>query len=1335
MKNITLLVLSIIISFAGIKQAAAQKQSNNDILSRCGTMERIEMLKKNQPLPKTQEITTPALENNTNRTLAIVTIPVVFHVVLSNPYLVTDADIQAQIDRLNLDFSGLNPDSTNAASFYNVRGHSEIRFCLARRTPAGLLTNGIERRASSTGSNFLAATDPIKHASSGGLDQWDPNSYMNIWVGVDATGQGVAGYAQFPGSTEITEDGVFINYQTFSNNSCYVDPNFNRGRTATHEIGHYLGLYHIWADDGGSCTGDDFQDLSIVGSSTVLPAGLFNPAGSGNVPGDIGDTPNQANSTPGTCPTGIVADVCAPVATGKMYQNYMDYTSDACYSMFTNKQVERMQWILDNARSGFKTSLACQIPAAAVNLDIAPISSVNPGGFEITGCTTNNFPTALACGGPVSPKVRVVNNGLNTITSLTVGYRIDNDAPVSQNVTTNIPSGGTTVLTLAPFTTGIGNHIIRFFTSNPNGSADQASANDTLIQNFTVNPTLTLPQTADFETVTFPPANWYLFNPNNDFTWQRRTPGRNGSAGAMWINNYSADGTNNIDEFRSSNITVAGAPSATLSFDLAHKYYNLSGYHDTLTVLISTDCGSAWTTIYKKWGATLATAGFMNTAYTNPADGDWRTELINLNAAMLSAGQIQFSFRNTSRYGNNIFIDNINIQLPAARDMQLVSINTPDATSCTPVIAPSVTVANTGLETITSFNIGYRFDNGPYTVTTFNQTINPGANATVTLPAGTTSSGSHIIKAYVGNPTSSTGTGDIDPANDTLTKSFSVVQLVTPPVIEGFESSFPPSGWTINNPNNNVTWIKRTPGRNSANSVFMDNYNNNVVGQVDELKIPFINVAGADSVLFSFDLAHKNYPGGNDRLTILATVDCGNTYTTIYNKAGTTLSTAGSSSNNYAAPLVTDWRNERIALNNTFSASGSISFIIRSTNDYGNNLFIDNVNISALYERDVQVVSINSPNSVLCSNSLTPSITLKNVGMETITGVKISYSIDNGALSTTTLTGINLARDQQTNVPLNATNITAIGAHNITVYSWDLISSAGTGDLNTKNDTLRKAFSIAAITTAPLSENFTSSTFPPAGWSVVNPDGGLTWIRNSIGNGNAGSAFVNTYNYTQLGEKDELVTPNINYQGVDSVTLKFDLSASTYSYPGSTAIPIDTLTVLASKDCGNTFTTVYQKFGEDLQTINDPNNSQTSEFFPQFPNQWRTETIDLTGFGGQGPMMLFFRITNNYENNIFIDNVNLSTRILPDRIKQQGYLVLPSPFPTSFNVWHLQQPSTMKSIQVFNSAGQLVFVRQFNGNGQKTENVNLSSKAAGVYLVKISYEDENRNVVERVVKY
>ncbi len=149
---------------------------------------------------------------NNYRTNAIVTIPVVVHIVLNNPEFVTDANVQFQIDKLNLDFSGFNPDSTNIPpEFRALRAHSQIRFTLARRSPTGALTNGIDRVRSSIGSDVTKTIDPIKRSSLGGADVWDPSSYLNLWVGLDKSGQDILGYAQFPNSGNIADDGVFIN--------------------------------------------------------------------------------------------------------------------------------------------------------------------------------------------------------------------------------------------------------------------------------------------------------------------------------------------------------------------------------------------------------------------------------------------------------------------------------------------------------------------------------------------------------------------------------------------------------------------------------------------------------------------------------------------------------------------------------------------------------------------------------------------------------------------------------------------------------------------------------------------------------------------------------------------------------------------------------------------------------------------------------------------------------------------------------------------------------------------------------------------------------------------
>ncbi|HYK54951.1 MAG TPA: M43 family zinc metalloprotease, partial [Flavisolibacter sp.] len=338
--------------------------------------------------------------------------------------------MQAQIDRLNLDFSGLNPDSTNAPSqFLAVRGHSQIRFCLAKRTPSGQLTSGIERKASVISFNPNADQDPIKFSSLGGLDQWDPSSYLNLWIGTDG-GSDVLGYSQFPSSAPAKEDGVVISYKSWGANACYTLPDYNKGRTATHEIGHYFGLLHIWGDDDG-CQGDDFRSLADLGSACSIPPGLYNLPGQGNTASDVGDTPNQAGET-NNCPGTGTTDACATTNPGKMFQNHMDYSLDACLTMFTKKQVERMEWVLENCRSGLTTSLGCQPPASAVVRDAAPWQSVNPGGFELNGCDTRTYSSVAFCPGSFTPKLRIINNAALPLTTVTVGYILDGGAPVTQ---------------------------------------------------------------------------------------------------------------------------------------------------------------------------------------------------------------------------------------------------------------------------------------------------------------------------------------------------------------------------------------------------------------------------------------------------------------------------------------------------------------------------------------------------------------------------------------------------------------------------------------------------------------------------------------------------------------------------------------------------------------------------------------------------------------------------------------------------------------------------------------------------------------------------------------
>jgi hypothetical protein len=1340
LKNFTFLALTASLLFSAAANAQNKPKAPAENM-RCATMERLDVIHQHNigvdEATKLKPRTTPNSTQENYRLTAVVNIPVVVHIVLPNPLAVTDADVQSQIARLNLDFAGLNPDSTNVPpAFAAIRGRSQIQFCLARRTPTGQLTNGIQRRASGAGSNITLATDPIKRFALGGLDAWDRDQYLNLWVGLDASGNGILGYAQFPGTGAAADDGVFLNAQSFGEATCNNIPVYNKGRTGSHEVGHWLGLYHIWGDEGG-CTGDDFRQLPNAGPGVpnpyALPGTLANLAGQGNTASDVGDTPNQAGATT-NCPSGTATDACATAAPGKMYQNYMDYTADNCYSMFTRQQVARMEWIVDNARAGLKTSLGCQPPAGAILLDAAPASSVNPGGFELIGCTGTSYPSALSCPGNIAPKFRVTNNGLNTITSLTVGYRFNNGPAIFQSVTVNLPTGATQVVSFPAFAVGIGNHSFKFFTSAPNGNVDQVPANDTLTVPFQVLAPVTAPLVEGFESTTFPPTGWTRTTAGG-LTWTRTTPGRGTSLGKMSIDNYNVDATGTTQDFRSPAITVDPLKTYRITYDIAHKNY--PNFPDGFAILVSTNCGQTFTQIYTASGATLATAGSSTADYATPLAADWVTRSIDIPAALLAGGQIQVAFRNLAGFGNRIHIDNINISDLGSRDLRLASINSPGANACSPNITPSVTVSNEGLETITSFKVGYRIDNGTNAITTFTQTIAPGATATVSLPAGTAAQGGRTITAFTADPVSANGTGDSRTSNDTLSKSFTVVTLANSPTVNDFETALAPPGWSIFNPNNNVTWVRRAPGRNSALSAFFDNFNSNVANQIDDIVTPNMNSAGADSVTFAFDLAHKNYNTGanQDTLTILLSTDCGTTYTPVYKKWGATLATAGASTSNYLAPLATDWRREVINLGPSATAAGSVTFAIRNTNRFGNNIFVDNVNIATTFKRDVQLVSINQPALLNCASSITPSVTLRNNGVETITAVKVSYSLNGGAPATTTVTNLNLVRNATTTVTLNPAN-TAAGSYVLTVYSWDPVTSSGTGDQNPSNDTLRRNFSVAGIVAAPLFENFDTTTIPPANWSVVNPDGATTWAKANVGNNSSGSAFVRNRTYTAKGQRDDLATPQITYSGVDSVILSFDLSAATYLYPGATDTQMDTLEVLVTSNCGNSFTSVYKKWGAELQTVNDPNSPQDVEFIASRNGNWRNERIDLTRFNTQSPILVLFRATNNNGNNIYLDNVNVSTKVLPAALKQQGFLILPTSFQNSFNIWHVQQPTSLRYVNVFNSAGQRVFSQQFGNNGaDKVITVDMTGKAAGMYVVQLGYDDEQRNITQRVFKY
>ncbi|MEO7305856.1 MAG: HYR domain-containing protein, partial [Ferruginibacter sp.] len=405
-KAFALCTVTLFLLFLALSGMAQTNEFN-----RCGTMDGLEIYYRIHPEAKAlaernMKLFAPEITKGPGQnSLVIVTIPVVFHIVsnAARQAQVTDADVIWQLNKMNEDFTGSNADSTNAAyGFYPIRaknGYCQIRYCLAQRTPGDLPTNGIDRVVSTlTGAQNCAdynadgVVSNIKHAGTGGADAWDPNRYFNIWVAEfdgSCSGGGLLGIATFPGTGAADEQGIAINFSGFSNNPVYAASAYALGRTAVHEAGHYWGLLHIWGDESG-CTNSDFRQLT---GTCLLPASL---AGT-TTDQTIGDTPNQAGQVT-SCPSGERTDACSGSAPGINYQNYMDYTADACYSMFTIKQVDRMQWILDNCRASLKTSNGCSPVCVAPTISCPSDITVS----NTTGqCGANvSYPSATATGSP-----------------------------------------------------------------------------------------------------------------------------------------------------------------------------------------------------------------------------------------------------------------------------------------------------------------------------------------------------------------------------------------------------------------------------------------------------------------------------------------------------------------------------------------------------------------------------------------------------------------------------------------------------------------------------------------------------------------------------------------------------------------------------------------------------------------------------------------------------------------------------------------------------------------------------------------------------------------------
>jgi hypothetical protein len=333
-----------------ISRALQSDPTGDELL--CGYQEYQDSLIQNkntkEEVINIEEFTRNAIQNRGRAaSFTTITIPVVFHIVYSqNIQNISDDLIYAQIDQLNIDFSASGPQIANTPDIFQPVGNMNLQFCLATQDPDGRPTNGITRKF--TNVPQFSMGNGVQFESLGGVNAWPRDKYLNIWV---CDINNYAGFAPGPGGPAAT-DGIVLDYETIGS---MENPGLNYsvgvGRTATHEVGHWLNLKHIWGTGNGNCQSDD-----------------------------VDDTPTHDGPNSG-CPVYPHYSSC-PGNPVEMTMNFMDYSSQRCTWMFSPGQVLRARVLFEpgGPRYALASSTGCEPPflPPTPTVDIGVTPTVTP---------------------------------------------------------------------------------------------------------------------------------------------------------------------------------------------------------------------------------------------------------------------------------------------------------------------------------------------------------------------------------------------------------------------------------------------------------------------------------------------------------------------------------------------------------------------------------------------------------------------------------------------------------------------------------------------------------------------------------------------------------------------------------------------------------------------------------------------------------------------------------------------------------------------------------------------------------------------------------------------
>ena len=542
------------------------------------------------------------------------TIPIVIHIIHTyGADNISDAQVHDAVRVINEDFAKLNADTSLVSAPYQSRyANVGFQFKLAQKDPNGNCTTGITRTYStltnSAGDNVKALVD------------WSPSKYLNIWV-VENIASGAGGYSYLPCGVPQNIEGVVIRNTQFGSIGKSYGGNLSV-RSLTHEIGHYMGLPHVW---GGSNTPGATSNCGM-------------DDGIGDTPNTIGSATQICSLNANTCPI----DKTQPDPDGTLpdnVENYMDYSN--CGRMYTNGQKTVMVNALLNQPCRSNLATPANLIATGTNpgytASCAPISDFSSNSNRVCEGTAVSF-TAQS---------------YNTVagSNVTYAWTFPGGVPATSTLANPVVTYNTFGVYDVTLTTSnnIGNHTItKTGTVTVNKSVSSVGA----------------PFTYGFETNTFPidPANadmnWNIIKPGSVGWEQTSIAAATGNSCARVRNPNLAKGT--INAMITPGINLTNITGATMTFKVASAQ-KTTATAERLAVYISKDCGQTWLLRFNKAGAALATNnGVLVNGSFAPTSNEWRQESINLTPGIIGQNTM-FKFEVTSDQGNSLFLDDIEI--------------------------------------------------------------------------------------------------------------------------------------------------------------------------------------------------------------------------------------------------------------------------------------------------------------------------------------------------------------------------------------------------------------------------------------------------------------------------------------------------------------------------------------------------------------------------------------------------------------------------------------------------------------------------------------------------